>query len=406
MPRAVGQHPRIIDRRTALLRDSLHRIDTQLGVEKLRDIPFKYRLSEAVFAGNCLISVNNTTPYNAVYGRVPHLLPNITSHEQPVKDGDNEALPGILRHSHRLREIAIQNIIEGTCRARVATASKTRTLPAAQISDYKIGDQVEIYRNPGNKDSSGWLGPGTICDLTMVSRGAIGVRWQGHVMNVKPGDCRHWMGFPVFLLANDPNDPRGNSMKYLQTAIGRLESETSILLGKHTSGAWTPQTKDHYQLYQSAMTVAQTNLRETCGLVRVGKASATLRPLGNNMSSILLWWLPERASDISECVADGTRINLRLMIGPMWARACFIQFVICPQEEAESFAKPTAEQSEDNAPPIPDGAADVGVLDTIVEEDPDDADDYLSYLHHDDPAMNKYVREAMKHIMEEDNDEL
>ena len=195
-------------------------------------------------------------------------------------------------------------------------------------------------------------------------------------------------------------------MKYLQTSIGRLESETSILLGKHTSGAWTPQTKDHYQLYQSAMTVAQTNLRETCGLVRVGKASATLRPLGNNMSSILLWWLPERASGISECVADGTRINLRLMIGPMWARACFIQFVICPQEEAESFAKPTAEQSEDNAPPIPDGAADVGVLDTIVEEDPDDADDYLSYLQHDDPAMNKYVREAMKHIMEEDNDEV
>ena len=94
------------------------------------------------------------------------------------------------------------------------------------------------------------------------------------------------------------------------------------------------------------------------------------------------------------------------MIGPMWARAYFIQFVICPQEEAESLAKPTAEQSEDNAPPIPDGAADVGVLDTIVEEDPDDADDYLSYLQHDDPAMNKYVREAMKHIMEEGNDEL
>ena len=114
-----------------MFRDVLHKNDTQLGIENLKDIPFKYRLSEAVFAGNCLISVNSTTPYNAVYGRVPHLLRNITAHAQPERDGNTQPLPGLIRHSHRLREIAVQNMVEGTCRARVAAANNTRTLPAA-----------------------------------------------------------------------------------------------------------------------------------------------------------------------------------------------------------------------------------------------------------------------------------
>ena len=69
--RAPGQHARFIERRGALLRDSLHKIDTQLEHEQIHDIPFPQRLSESVFAGNALISINHATPYQGLYGRVP-----------------------------------------------------------------------------------------------------------------------------------------------------------------------------------------------------------------------------------------------------------------------------------------------------------------------------------------------
>ena len=77
--RATGMHARFIERRGALLRDTLHRIDTQLAEEGITDIPIQQVLSEAIFAGNALISVNDTTPYNALYGRVPNLLPDINA---------------------------------------------------------------------------------------------------------------------------------------------------------------------------------------------------------------------------------------------------------------------------------------------------------------------------------------
>ena len=63
---APQQHARIVERRGALFRDVIHRIDAQLKVEGLLDIPCGYRLAEAVFAVNALATVNNTTPYNAV----------------------------------------------------------------------------------------------------------------------------------------------------------------------------------------------------------------------------------------------------------------------------------------------------------------------------------------------------
>ena len=110
--RARDQHARYIERRGALLRDVLHRIDTEMEHEGLTNVPFKYRLAEAVFAGNALVSVNQSTPYNAVCGRVPKMLPDIEqAPDGGTRDSDALPYPGVLRHSHRLREIALQQTL-------------------------------------------------------------------------------------------------------------------------------------------------------------------------------------------------------------------------------------------------------------------------------------------------------
>ncbi|MFM7983192.1 MAG: hypothetical protein ACKPKO_28115, partial [Candidatus Fonsibacter sp.] len=119
VPRAKEQQVAHIDRRGALLRDTLHRVTTQCESEGL-EIEFKQILSECVFCGNAMLSINGTTPYNAVYGRVPALLPDTSL---PIDD----AAPGTMRHVQRMREISIPSMVEGTAQARVRRALGTKT---------------------------------------------------------------------------------------------------------------------------------------------------------------------------------------------------------------------------------------------------------------------------------------
>ena len=60
--RAKDQHARFVERRGALLRDSIHRAQSQLREEGIQDVPFRTVLAEAVFAGNALLTVNGSTP--------------------------------------------------------------------------------------------------------------------------------------------------------------------------------------------------------------------------------------------------------------------------------------------------------------------------------------------------------
>ena len=120
----------------AVLRDTLHRLTSQLDEEGL-DVPFPRIQSEAVYALNVLTSVNGCSPCAAVLGRVPALLP---SEDIVLSDGVPEATSS---HSHRLREIAVQAIAEGTAKERMQRALRSHTRPAGHELDYKVGDQID-----------------------------------------------------------------------------------------------------------------------------------------------------------------------------------------------------------------------------------------------------------------------
>ena len=149
--------------------------------------PSNIDLQKAFFWLNALISVNNTSPYNALYGRVPNILPDINVAGDVDETGSR---PGLLRHSARLREIAVSRIVEGTAKARTDRMLKTRTLPAGQIEQYEIGDEVEFYRPPSSKDVKGWNGPARIASTLDIDRGTIGIKWQGRTLECRLGDVR------------------------------------------------------------------------------------------------------------------------------------------------------------------------------------------------------------------------
>ena len=120
--RATGKHYHFIEKRGDLLKTLLRKMDTQCTTEGIF-VSFPQMLSEAVFAGNAFISINSSTPYHALYGRVPNLLPDI-NHMTAASTGHT---PHSIRHANRLREIAISRMVEATATQRIERAMATRT---------------------------------------------------------------------------------------------------------------------------------------------------------------------------------------------------------------------------------------------------------------------------------------
>ena len=118
------QHARLIERRGQVLRHSLHCIEEQLEREEII-CSFAQLLAEATFAGNAMISYNGATPYNARFGTQPSMLPDLT-----------ELNPGGSRDLQRVRELALQKIIESTTTSRLLRANRSLTTPSGEALDY------------------------------------------------------------------------------------------------------------------------------------------------------------------------------------------------------------------------------------------------------------------------------
>ena len=156
-------------------------------------MPFECILADCIFAGNALLNINGSTPYNAVYGRVPKVLPGIDQIANPGETKESHV--GSLAHTHRLREISVQAMIEGSARARLCRALNTRTVPAGQSLNLQVGDEVDFYREQPQKDTPGWFGPAKVVDVSRVTRGIVTVTWLSRPMEVKLQDVRRHLYF-------------------------------------------------------------------------------------------------------------------------------------------------------------------------------------------------------------------
>ena len=222
--RAPGQHARIVERRGALLRDALHRMDSQLEIEGIQ-VPFGERLSECTYSGNALVSVNGATPYNAVLGRTPHMLPDLE-----IIDESGQLCPITNRQTDRVREIAVQAIMSGTAKARLNTAWNTRTLPAGEHQDLKVGDEVDFNRPQGQQDISRWIGPATVTELSL-KEGLIHVKHKGRPMSCKAGDVRRHLGYFSYLSNIQIRDAPASVWSYIQNFVETMAPHSQVLLG-------------------------------------------------------------------------------------------------------------------------------------------------------------------------------
>ncbi len=99
--------------------------------------------------GNALTFVGGSSPYQAVYGRTPAMLPDLTLTEEDATGAQQQ----------RVRTIAINNMIQATAMARVGRSLRTKTHHGVEQSGIRANDLVDVWRQPPNKDTSGWKGP-------------------------------------------------------------------------------------------------------------------------------------------------------------------------------------------------------------------------------------------------------
>jgi len=177
--KAPRQKAWIVERHNEILRRGLHGTESQLKKESLT-ASFEMVLAQVTFMHNSLTVINSSTPYQALLGRQPAMLPpleggttgQVESLARPETNARNEA---------RVREMAAINIIESIAKDRLDRAHKSKSRPAIELSGLKPKDLVEIWFEPSHKDLPGWRGPAEILSVN-ADDGNFSVRLQGRTL--------------------------------------------------------------------------------------------------------------------------------------------------------------------------------------------------------------------------------
>ncbi|OLP83040.1 hypothetical protein AK812_SmicGene36245, partial [Symbiodinium microadriaticum] len=396
---APNQHTRIADRKIAVLRDTLHKLSSQLAEEGLT-IPFTRMVSEATFALNALTSVNGQSPYAAVLGRVPALLPG----EENIMPDD---IPGpCSQHSHRLREMAVQAIAEGTARERMRRAMNSQTRPAGIEHEFKVGDAVDYWREPLGKDTSGWRGPATVADLTRLEHGRVGIRTStDQVLTCRLQDLRHSLSLwseelSVFFGAVDHIAPAGsqasNAQSLAQQFVDAMRPGVVLTLGtiKTSEGEWieTPQTQAHRVICQACIYIAETVFHlNHVAAVRLASGVRTLTSRDEFVSVVTLWWTAAGSRQLEFLHSDSSKLSWVDVLGQRWKEVRMIQFLcvadtedwiavrrwVVPSGETAAASEPSATATADVGD---DGLVDQR-LSTIPEESLSSSDSLITWSH-------------------------
>ena len=178
---------------------------------------------------SAVLSIHGTTPYVSLFGRPPIMLRDM-ARGQPALDDETGARAS--RHVHRIREISLENIVRGAAEDRMRQALSSRTRPAGQLQELKPGDQIEFFRDPPNKEFTGWRGPAPVVSLDRIDDGIIEVRWQGRVIPCRVPDVRRavaWLVFLVSIYRGEYVD--ATPWAILVNAVEELRPGSSVLIG-------------------------------------------------------------------------------------------------------------------------------------------------------------------------------
>ena len=327
-PKPKGTHAYVIERRNEILRQQYHKVRSQAEAEGLR-VTKTEMLDESILAVNALLSVHGTSPYAALFGRVPNLLEQATGRGAAVDDETGGVESS--RHVHRLREISVANIVQNQAKSRLELAARTKTRGTGQLLDLRPGDAVDIYRDPPNKDITGWRGPCKIVSLDRLDEGVIEVRWQGRVLPCQVPDVRRSIVWWVFVVPPARTDT--TPYQIVLHSLEQLSPGSSVLLGYELDdgGRWklTPRTSKMSVTFEAGLHVAANDLQLT-GVVatRLGCGTREIAPSRGHTWAVIYWWTAGEQDGILHLLHDPrTRILVADSLGHHWKDVLWLQFL-------------------------------------------------------------------------------
>ena len=353
--RAPQQHARYIERRGAVLRATLHVMHEQLERESVQS-SFPIVLAEAVFAGNSLTHVGGSTPYQAVYGRQPAMLPPLEAPDLPNSEEISEQ--GDYQRE-RVRRAALEAMMQATSMARLSRATRTRTQPDSTRT-FQAGELVDIYRPQSRKDASGWFGPYRI---SQSLPGQVVVQIQGVDRTYRAQDVRHAL---LVLFAEHQPSGWSDCLELVLMELHRLKPGHTALFGfaSSSSGNWelTPVSKARPQVLHALEHLLQScwRLGDACA-VRLARGVRHLSNVPQAAHSTLLWWHVHPDKDIQFCTLDSTKVDLLGVIGPSYPSALVVQAIqtadqdVSLAEACDGTAEVNHETSDGHCLPDSDG---------------------------------------------------
>jgi hypothetical protein len=279
----------------------------------------------------------------AVFGRQPSILPNleeIASHHDDSHTGPD----GLSRGRHRLRELSVQAMVEATALQRMTRAANTKTRQSVEAKQLVVGDQVEFYRKPGQKDTQGWRGPASV--LKIGHDGNIDIKWQGSALICRAQDVRKAILFSDLQLSfmSDDADKRTNTpIRHLIEFVEEMTQGTVVTVSVVNDGktnVLSQRARQQPLLLHAILSIAANDLHLSgCVGARLAHGLVKLPPLPS-ISDTLLWTWPQYRSRSSTYTQSNNTTTIHtntLAHKHVVDNVCTVQFLLRPQSEIDDL---------------------------------------------------------------------
>jgi hypothetical protein len=332
--KAPGAHAHVVERHHEILRRLIHRIEAQCKEEGLNVTPEDI-VAEATFAKNALITIHGQTPYRALLGRSPNIMKEFEAAGNSMEADDQGGTPGVSRHVTRLREIAVRQMVEGTALDRIDRADKSKTRPAQIIKDIAVGDLIDIWRAPPNKDITGWRGPARVTNIGTGNEAAVTAEWQGRSFDVITGHLRrHLVLLALLGTGTLPLD-------IIRRATMQLIDACVTVSWVHGPKGWllTKAAREHATIFHAILRVAECDL-QLLGCIggRFGRGMHNVSGMFNIDHSVILFWPEGKPLMSNTFELSGTQnLNMRHIFGENWHLMCWVQFLLVNLEQVEKI---------------------------------------------------------------------
>ena len=391
--KAKGQHAVVVERHHDILRDALHKMLAQARSERLL-VDFEDILSEATYIKNAMLNIAGTSPYVALLGRFPQILAEFESQGQSaLTDGDG-GIRGASRHSVRLREIAVMTIAQSQATQRMQLAERSNSRITGQLLDLRCGDTVEIFRQPNQKDLTGWRGPAQIVDVTTIPHGHVSVRWGGRTMSVRMQDLRRAVLFVG--LTDDGSVP----LHYLRQYMLSVTSGIMTLAWVFNADGWrlSRAATENPDVFRAILHVAINEFSiAKCLGARIGRGVHVLHGLSSIEYCTLYWW-PAKNPQLYKTIQHGGQhtLELKQLFGQAdMSDICWCQFLSTSSREARVLRRNNPEVPQlapDPDEPMGSARDDVSVVTRIATSRSDQSmDDQFQ----PPPSPPQHPRQAM-----------